>query len=250
MVDVIQARVPLDHRDELELVAPREVGRAVGERVGPFLVGHLQRFGHAVPGLGVPTSIAPGRQDCGGAPQLLLHLMGPRLVAAGDEQRLALGDSLQRRNGVGHAAQARRIARRTDEQEVVVHHEAAAHEVARVDQRALRVRRVRQHHVRVTAPAHGQRLPAAHGDHLDGVVGLPLEHGEQAVEQAGVAGGGRRGEDDHARLSEESRESHHRACICTMTRLLSMLGPCSLKVVYSSCSFRSSPERKYCTPPV
>src|SRR5205823_7521017 len=43
---------------------------------------------------------------------------------------------------------------------------------------------------------------------------------------------------------------HHLACICTMTRLLSRLGPCSSKIVYSSCNFRSSPEKKYCTPPV
>src|SRR5207249_4875567 len=178
--------------------------------------------------------------------------------------------------------QARWISGRTDEQEVVVHHDAAAHEIAAINQGLLRLGRVRQHHVRVSAPTHRERLPAAGGDHLDDVTGLPLEHGQQRVEQPGVAGGGSGGEDDVMRLggkgrqraarggNESRRQSkrrctlppsaafcrllppfhHHLACIWTMTRLLSTAGPCSSNTVYSSCSFRSSPEKKYCAAPV
>ena len=45
VVDVVQSRVSLDYRHELELVAPRQIRRPIGDRVGPFLVGHLQRLG-------------------------------------------------------------------------------------------------------------------------------------------------------------------------------------------------------------
>src|SRR5947199_4558861 len=104
VVDVVQARVAFDHRDELELVAPREIGRAVGDRVGSLLVGHLQRLAHPVSGLGVP--ITGARPDTGDAPQLLLDLVGPRLIATGDERRFTLRDPRQRRDRVALAAQA------------------------------------------------------------------------------------------------------------------------------------------------
>src|SRR5205814_23110 len=78
--------------------------------------------------------ITGARPDAGDAPQLLLELVGPRLVATGDERRFTLRDPRQRRDRVAHAAQARWISGRTDEQEVVVHHDAAAHEIAAIDQ--------------------------------------------------------------------------------------------------------------------
>ena len=65
---------------------------------------------------------------------------------------------------------------------------------------ALRFRGMRQHDVGVATPPHRERLPAAHRDHLHAVAGLALEHREQRVEQPGVAGGGRGGEEDFVRL--------------------------------------------------
>src|SRR2546426_548551 len=274
VVEFVQKRLALDHGEELQLVPPRQVGGPVGESVAVLFVGELERGAHPLARFDVPLASRWAR-EARALPEQLLALVRAGLVAARDEDAAPLGDLAERRHRVTQTAQPRRVARGPDDEELVVHHDATARKVPRIDQRALRLRRVRQHHVRVAAAAHRERLPAAHGDHLDGVVGLPLEHGQQAIEQPGVASRGGGGEQDLLRLELGGRvwrlledggaEEHtstnlnqppptsttslhyQRACICTMTRLLSMLGPCSLKAVYSSCSFRSSPEKKYCT---
>src|SRR5439155_1147329 len=159
---------------ELQLVAPRQIGGPVGEGVAVLFVCELQRRTHPLPRLDVPDA-SRGAGEARALPEELLALVRARLIAARHEQGAPLGDPPQRRDGVAQAAQPRRIARRADDKEFVVHHQAAAHEVDAID---------------------------------------------------------------------------HRACICTMTRLLLTPGPCSSNAVYSSCSFKSSPEKKYCAPPV
>src|SRR5438445_205512 len=113
---------------------------------------------------------------------------------------LTRGGAAQAASGVAQAAQAGRVRGRPDEEEIVVHHEAAVQEVSRVGEDALGLGRVRQHHVRVAAAAHRERLPAADGDYLHAIAALPLEHREQRVEQPGVAGGRGGGEEEVATL--------------------------------------------------
>src|SRR2546422_3810772 len=141
-----------------------------------LFVGKLERGAHPLPRLDVPLASRWAR-EARALPEQLLALVRAGLVAARNEDAAPLGDLAERRHRVTQTAQPRRVARRPDDEELVVHHDPTAREVARIDQRALRLRRVRQHHVRVAAAAHRERLPAAHGVHLDGVVSLPLEHG-------------------------------------------------------------------------
>src|SRR6266550_2196355 len=217
VVHVVQQRIALDHWEELQLVPPRQVGGPVGESVAVLFVGELERGAHPLPRLDVPLASRWAR-EARALPEQLLALVRAGLVAARDEDAAPLGDLAERRHRVTQTAQPRRVACGPDDEELVVHHDPTAREVPRIDQRALRLRRVRQHHVRVAAATHRERrytVPPCAAFCRP----LPPFH-------------------------------HHLACICTMTRLLSRLGPCSSKMVYSSCNFRSSPEKKYCTPPV
>ena len=75
----------------------------------------------------------------------------------------------------------------------------------------LRLRRVDQHRVGVAPPRHLQRGPGAHGDRLHRDAGLPLEHGQQGVEQAGVLGAGRGRQDDLAALALGRRAMERKA---------------------------------------
>jgi len=67
------------------------------------------------------------------------------------------------------------------------------------DERALLLGRVRQHDVRVPAPAHRECLAASHRDDLDLVAAALLKQRQQAVEETRVAGGGGSGENDVGR---------------------------------------------------
>src|SRR5216117_1231524 len=173
-------------RDKLQLVPPGEVRRPVGERVAVLLVGELQRGAHALPRLDVRAP--EGRHGQPRAlPQGLLALVRAGLVAARDEHDGTLRQATERRDRVAHATQPRGVGRRADHEEVVVHHQPAADEIARVHEHTLRCGGMRQHDVGIAEPPHRERLPAANGNDLHAVAGLSLEHGEQGVKQAGVA---------------------------------------------------------------
>src|SRR5574341_1149674 len=83
VIHVVQGRVALDQRDQVDLVSPGEVGRPVGDGVRQLLVGHLESGGHALPRLDVPVA---SRRDSRAAPQRFLQLMGPGLIPPGDER--------------------------------------------------------------------------------------------------------------------------------------------------------------------
>lgn len=59
---------------------------------------------------------------------------------------------------------------------------------------------MRQHDVGIAAASELERLAAAHGDDVDAMPRLSLEHGEQTVEEARIARGRRGGQDDVAGL--------------------------------------------------
>src|SRR3989442_9823534 len=70
MIDVVEQGVALEERHELELVAPGEVRRAIADRVGAFLISHLQRRRHPLPRFDVPRA-GRGRRDACDPPEFL-----------------------------------------------------------------------------------------------------------------------------------------------------------------------------------
>ena len=157
-----------------------------------------------------------------------------------------LGDPLERGDGVAQPAQAGGIVRRPHYEKVVVHHQPAAHEVARVRERTLGLGRMREDHIGIPATPHLEGLPAADCDHLHVVAGALLEQRQQAVEQPGVAGAGGGGEKNLGGLNcvgwsdsltvgqkggaetEPQSDHQNRACIWTMSLLFVTAGPCSV----------------------
>src|SRR5712691_12422746 len=87
VVNVKKEGIALDHGNQLQLVPPRQIGRPVGERVGPLLVRHLQRRRHSLPRLHVPGGGARRRRgEAGATLQHLLPHVRPRLIAARNER--------------------------------------------------------------------------------------------------------------------------------------------------------------------
>src|SRR5262249_14997819 len=136
---------------------------AVGERVRSPVVGDAEGLAHALARLDVP---GPARLDPRLLPQALLENVRARLVAAGDEARLRLRDPLEGLDGLGHAFDLRRILLRPDDDEVVVHDEAAIQHLPFGDVATLELGSVGQRHVRLAPGGEGEGLARAHGDGL------------------------------------------------------------------------------------
>src|SRR5947208_1898648 len=156
-----------------------------------LFVGHDQRRAHALADrqiIALPFGLDPG-----GAPELQLPQVRARAVAARHERGSGGADVLQRFGGVFHAADLRRIGRRADDDEVVVHHVAPLHAEARGDELLLRLAIVDQHHVGIALLADLQRGAGAYRHVLHGDAGSAAKLRQQVVEQPGVggAGGGR-----------------------------------------------------------
>ena len=160
---------------------PHEKRWAVGNRVCALLIGHLQRRRHALPRFDVPGA---GRRRGlpEEPPQLELEQVGTRAITPGHEGRARGGGGGERGDGITPTAKSGRIALRSHEEKVVVHHESAAHEEAGVDERALELGRVHQHDLRITAPGHRNGLARAHGDNLDLVTAFCFEDGQEGVQ--------------------------------------------------------------------
>jgi hypothetical protein len=126
--------------------------------------------------------------------------MRARLVAARHEHAAAGAEAPDRRERVIQPAQPGWVERRTDEQEIVMHHQAAVQQITRIGEHAFRVRRVGEHHVRIAAAAQLERLAAADGDHLDPVSAAALELRQNRVEQPRISSAGGGGKEDLARL--------------------------------------------------
>jgi len=89
-------------------------------------------------------------------------------------------------------------SRRTDQDEVVVHHRVPPDAETLGQELLLRRLGVHQHHVGIAAPAGIERLAGALRHHLHVDAGLGLEDRQQVAEQAGVLC--RRGRGNHDRL--------------------------------------------------
>jgi hypothetical protein len=193
VVRVRERRIAPDRHREPD-VPHREERARVGERIAALLAGHRQRRAHPLAGLDVPL---PAELHPGLLPQLLLLLVGARVVAAGDEHRLLLRDPLQR-VGRGRALGAGRVVERPHEEEGVAHHGEAARAAPRGHQLLLGGRGVHEQRVGHALAPHGERLARADRDRLHLVPALAFEHRHDRVEQPGVDGARRGREDDRA----------------------------------------------------
>src|SRR5881398_4066 len=122
VVHVVQQRIALDHWEELQLVPPRQIGGPVGEGVAVLFVGELERRAHPLPRLDVPV-VSRDARETRALPEQLLALVGTRLIAARYEQGPPFGNPPDRRHRVAQAPQPRRVARRADDEELVVHYD-------------------------------------------------------------------------------------------------------------------------------
>ncbi len=76
---------------------------------------------------------------------------------------------------------------------------------------ALRGRRVDQQDIGVTPAAQRQRFAGSDRQDADAIAGMrPLERGNQDVEQPGVLGGGRGGQNDLPGLGRAARQAQER----------------------------------------
>src|SRR3989442_4285969 len=76
VVHVVQQRIALDHREQLQLVPPRQVGGPVGESVAVLFVGELEGGAHPLPRLDVPLASRWAR-EARALPERLLALGRP-----------------------------------------------------------------------------------------------------------------------------------------------------------------------------
>jgi len=94
------------------------------------------------------------------------------------------------------AAHTGRIALRTNDDEVVVHHVLAHCAEASRHEPVLERPRVHQHHVRVTVFAELERSPGAHRHHPDLAAVFRFEYRQDGFQQTRVLGAGRGREPD------------------------------------------------------
>src|SRR5262249_62139485 len=119
----VEKRLVLPHGDgQADGFLEGEPGAAIANGVRAAVVGDAERLPHTLARLDVPRSL---RLDARLLPEPELEEMGARLVAPGDEARLRLGNPLEGIHGSGHALDPGGGVLGTDDDEVVVHDEAA-----------------------------------------------------------------------------------------------------------------------------
>src|SRR5262249_23661403 len=133
----------------------------------------------AVPGRDVRGR---GGRRSGLLPQRLLEDVRAGLAAARHEARARRGDFRQRGGSTGLAADLGGIGLGPDDDEVVVHHQAAVQELALRDVLLLQRGRVHQHDVSFTACGERQRLPGADRHGLYRQTALLFEERNQHIE--------------------------------------------------------------------
>src|SRR5215472_8899772 len=119
----VQERLVLLHEDgQVDALLEGKPSAAIGDGVRATVVGDAERLAHALARLDVPRPLRP---DARLLPEPKLQEVGAGLVSAGHEARLRLGNSLESVHGLGRAFDPGGIVLGTDNDEVVVHDEAA-----------------------------------------------------------------------------------------------------------------------------
>ncbi len=175
LIGVEQALVTLQQYGEIQLALVGEPGAAVGQGVGTQLRGHGQGGAHPLADGFVTGKL--GFDVCG-LPQGLLLDVGTGLVTAGDKGLALLLDGLQPLGCVVQFAETRRIFRRTDDDEVVVHQVYRLDAKACIDELLLGRGGVGHHQIRVAILAHLQALAGTGRHHLHRITGLFGELGQ------------------------------------------------------------------------
>src|SRR5262249_51622635 len=159
---LVEQALVAGHEDvEIATVLEREPSAAVGEHVGIGGGRRVERRAHALADLLIPGTFLLADVDAGGLPEVEFGDMGARAVAARDEGR-ALGlDGLQSLGDVGHALDAGRVALRSNQDEIVVHHGVSFDAETVGDEFLLLPLGVHEQHVGVAASAGVERLAGA-----------------------------------------------------------------------------------------
>ncbi len=202
MVDVEQRLIPLDQDIEIEPIPQREVGAPIGDGVRLPLIGDVECVAHAGARLGVP---AAGGGDAGLLPEIQLQGIGAGVVAAAHKERLSRRDLAHRLDRGRLSPDPSRIVSRSDDHEVVVHHDLAGHAESCRHKSFFSGRAVGEQDISLALLAELQRGAGTDCDGLEVVARLLLEEWNQHVEQPGVLGAGGRREDDIPRASDRCR---------------------------------------------
>ncbi len=219
-VDVQQGPVLLDQDRQVDALAERQVGRAIGEGVRAPIIGDAERLSHPLPGLDVP-----------GAPRLHAGLL-PQLRAPGYWSPTC---RRARRSAIGFPRSSSWL-RAASASPLILAGSSAGPMITKSLYMTRRrfvslpsityffssVGRVHQGHVGLALRGQSQRLPGSDRERLHGIAGLRLEHRHQHVEQPRVLGAGGRRQDHggglrHQRSRREEkggprrqRQSDHR----------------------------------------
>src|SRR5262249_22370595 len=125
-------------------------------------------------------------------PETQLRLARAAVVAARHKRRFSLCDPAQRGNDVLAPAHPRRVARRTDQDEVVVHYVMAVDAEAAIDEGELCRGVMHEDHVTIAVLGNLERLAGSDSDDADLNAGVPGEGRQQMAEEPGFLGRGRR----------------------------------------------------------
>src|SRR5690625_4997555 len=196
---VEEAVVSFDQDLQVAAVLEADPGAAISERVRGHLSRGVQGWTHPGAGFTIPAS---GRLDFRRLPDSHLRLVGAGIVTAGRKGTFTVGDSRESGNHVAAAADVSRVGLRAHDHVVVVHHLDALDAITLLDELLLGRPGMDEDDVGVT-PAPGiEGLPGALGDdpHLD--AGLFFEERQDVAEEAGLLGGGGRGDGDEVLLSQ------------------------------------------------
>ena len=125
--------------------------------------------------------------------------MGAAIVAARDERCPRLGDPGQRRGSAGPADDARRVRRRPDQEELVVHHFEAFYAETLSDKFFLGRLVMDEQHIGVAILSQADGLPGADRENARFDPAMLLKYRQNMVEQTGILGRACRRDDDKRR---------------------------------------------------
>ena len=111
--------------------------------------------------------------------------MGARIIATGNEHSTGGIDGLERIQR-GFSLDFRWIGRRTNDDEIIVHHQLIIDDHTGIHQFFLGSRGMDQEHIRLSLLAHGQSLTGSHRNGLDPISGFLLKHRNQIIQKPGI----------------------------------------------------------------
>ena len=177
-----QGRIAGEKQLQIALVGKADPGSPVAQRIGVHGGGHIQRRPHAGAGFPVPGHIAAIDIDPRLFPQPPFLFVGAAVIATGNEGGLGFCDPLQRLGGAGRPGNARRIACRADQDEIVIHEVVAFHPETVADEFFLRGFVMDQQHIGIALAGQADGRAGADGDDMNIDPRFPGEERQQIIE--------------------------------------------------------------------